>query len=214
MAEVEVRFSIDTRTMEVLDLVPPQPRFASSDIYLATDTVDVGGQPEWFEALDPGATPIGGISGGILPVTDRNFRVVQERNGANPVIRFVLEAAPYLPFTAESLPVPSFEIPVPGLPGVSVDAKEALAALVGLNTPDVDADIQVTFEKRGDGEIVAMLSGKHDAFPSYELYVNDDTPRHTFKPTTDDAPEDLNPFTGDRVEVSNSFTVPRLPDEL
>lgn len=211
MAEVDVRFSIDTTTMDVRDLEPPQPRFATSDIYLASDTVDVGsGEPEWFEALVPGATPIGAISGGRLPVTDRNFRVEQERDGGNPVIRLVLEAAPYLPFTVESLPSVPVQV---AFSGVSVDAREALVALVGLNAPDVDADIRVTFEKGTDGAITARLSGRHDAFPSYEIYVNDDTPRHTFRPRADDAPENLNPITGDRVEVTGAFVVPKLPDE-
>lgn len=213
MAEVTVTFKIDTKTMEVRDFVPPQPRFAPSNFFKLTDTENIGdSKPEWFERLKPGATPIPGISGATLPVTDSNFKVTLERNGGNPSVLFKLEGAPYFPLTAESLP----NIPASIDFGVATidDVRTAAATLITSNVFDLDANIRVTFDKRADGTLMAMISGSHDAFPSYEVYVNDDELRYEFTPTADNAPEDLSALAG-RTEtiLQQAFPVPPLTDE-
>ena len=212
MAEAEVVFKIDMQTMEATDFVIKKKQFGRSDIYLASDTVDVPGRPEWFERRsDPTVTPIPRISGGRLEATDRNFRISQERSEQNPVVRFEIEAAPYLPFTVESLaPIPDVTLSI----GVaSVSAKEALVRLIQSKVFDIDTNIIVTFAKRTDGELTVMVSGTHDAFPSYEVYVNDEVSIYRFTPTSDAAPEHLQQFIGETEEITSpTLEVKRLPD--
>lgn len=211
MAQARMTFRLDTQTMQIVDVLESSPQFGSADFYLVTDTEDVANKPEWFERVEPGKTPIATISGVTLPLTESNFSVKRERVDESPVVRFTLDAHPHLPFTVASLGgVPDTDISV-GV--VSFNAKQALVRIVELAVLDVNADVRVQFEKRGDGEIVVLVSGSHDAFPCYELYVNDDEPAYKFEPTSDDAPEDLHAITGRRTPVSASaFVLKRLPD--
>ena len=211
MAQARMTFRLDTQTMEIVDVLELSPQFGSADFYLVTDTEDVPDKPEWFERVKPGKTPIADISGATLPLTESNFSVKRERVNESPVVRFTLDAHPHVPFTVASLGgVPDTDISA-GV--VSFNAKQALVRIVELVVLDVNADVRVQFEKRGDGEIVVLVSGSHDAFPCYELYVNDDEAAYKFEPTSDDAPEDLHAITGRRAPVSASaFVLKRLPD--
>ena len=210
MAEAEITFKIDTESMEVIDFDKSRRKFGRADFYLSTDTTDVGGTAlEWEEKLDAGATVIQSISGGVLAATDSNFAIGIERVGQSPVVRIELDAAPYLPFTPDSL---SFMPDVPiTIAGISFSGKEAITKIVGLNTNDLNTDIRIRFDKEADGELKVSLSGTHDPFPAYEIYVNDDTRGYTFTPSTDDAPEQLSAILGTAEAINfEPFVLKRL----
>ena len=212
MAEVTTTFTIDTETMRMVDIDPGQPRFGPANVFLEADTDNVDGRPEWFESLEPGATPIQLLSGDTLDATENNFRVSHEQNGSNPRVQFSLAAKPYFPLTEEKIKqlLGSTSITIGPF---SFSASDVVDVFLSLSVFDIDADIFVTFDKRADGELIAMVSGTHDKFPYYEVYINDDSLRYDFTPKADDAPERLRAsFEPEKIERP-SFVVPRLPGE-
>lgn len=211
MAEVTTTFTIDTATMEMVEIDGGRPRFAPADIFLQADTESVPDRPEWFEALAPGATPISLISGSTLDPTGENFGVRHDQDGTRPRVRFTLAARPYFPLTKQDIEqrIGSVTIPIGGVP---IGAANLVDLLFALSVFDIDADVSVTFEKGADGELTAQVSGSHDGFPYYEVFVND-TLRYDFTPTDDTAPESLRAgFPPERIERP-PFVVPRLPGE-
>lgn len=56
-------------------------------------------------------------------------------------------------------------------PPVSPDSP--LSGLLGISlAPPINADMVVSFDVNGNGDIEYAVSGSHDGFPAYELYIN------------------------------------------
>lgn len=205
MAEVEAAFDIDLATMTIKGLTETIPRkFAPVDFYRVDQTTDAGGgKPEWFETIDSGATPIPKLSGKALKVADENFALSVERAGESPVLRLKLNATPYVPLDSSQLPLADATI---SIGPVSFSIAQAMDLLVKAGTRAIEADIKLTFTKAPNDEIEVRVSGVHDAFPFFEVYVNE-AEAYRF-PESGDAseitPENLNLATGKAATIEKS----------
>lgn len=163
--------------------------FGEAAVYLATGTEDVEGQPEWCERLGPDTRPLLGLVG-RLERTPENLQATVTSQAGSVVVRLKVSARQYFPFAEDVIALlPDLEI---DLAIASFDVKDVLRAILHAGLPDMDADIRITISKREDGELQYHISGTHDGFPAWELYVNGET-AYTFDPRVNIAEPDLAP---------------------
>jgi hypothetical protein len=139
-----------------------------------------GDHPGWYKRLKDSA------EASIIPPrslreSDADFSVdtIFENNSkAQVLIR--LQASPFFPWSASNLP--PVNVPFPGLDN-KVD--EWIRWLGTQILEPINALLTITFQKRRDGELEYLISGEHDGFPFYELYVNGASAYH-YGPSNDD----------------------------
>lgn len=163
-AEIKVTFQLDLDKMDVIDL-NTKSNFGIYEWYLRTDATHTNGKPDWwFEKSDPGATPISGLTGHIKE-DERQISAAVDSAGASVKTRLSIHANPFISGDARALDT------VRNIPVIGATIAGAIASLLSLS-PDIDLDLMVTISKRNDGVAIFTVSGTHDGFPSYELYVN------------------------------------------
>lgn len=120
--------------------------FGTTHAYDQADTSDVAGKPGWWKSINSGATP---TATDTLARTADNLDIAQSYT---------------YPPTAESYWP---EGPIAALAYLKVNAANPLQSLA----PAINADLYL-YLKEYNGKIYYKLSGTHDGFPAYELYVD------------------------------------------
>jgi hypothetical protein len=120
-------------------------QFGLSSEYNPSDCVAVPGKPDWFLALNPGATA---IASDTLAVTDDDLSVVLGAGASTT------EAA--------------FSVARPSTV-VNINLDGALPLVTG--APAIDATLYVHLISDG-GRLKGLVRGSHDGFPAYEIYMN------------------------------------------
>jgi hypothetical protein len=196
---IPISLKLDAVAMKVVDLDASRAFFGKAEIYLATDAEDVSNRPKWFKKKKGGATPITGMTGQLLP-DGNNIKVEHRSEGNNATITINIAAKPQFPFLSDASTdfagTGTVTVPVDGVP-VPLPLKTILDILIETvrvsgGSFDIDASVGITFSRRADGEIQYQLSGTHDGFPAYEIYVNGDE-AYKFMPQGNDAPDKLIP---------------------
>ena len=192
--DLPVTIRIDANDMSIIEARLDRGSFGEAEVYAGVDlppivpiipaaTEHIEGEPDWAERKKAGAVPLPGATG-RLARTQTNLSATVQQDGSGILIRLVVAAQPYFPFTDEALQfVPDVEL-------ANVSIREALQSLVHVALPDIDADIRITVRKRTDGELEYEVSGEHDGFPAWELYVNGDA-AYQINPIDDLAPGTL-----------------------
>ncbi len=166
-AEMEYSFRINTETLEVTEAAEKRPvNYGWARVYLATDTTDVNGKPEWWESLDAGATPFASLEKKMKHDESR-FYVDADTNSERVEISFVLSAQPYFPWSKNDLPTGDLDVEVFGL-----SVRDVIGVIEDFAAADIDALVKITITRKPNGMLQYSVSGHHDKFPAYELYVN------------------------------------------
>jgi hypothetical protein len=192
--DLPVTVRINANDMSIVEARLDRGSFGEAEVYAGIDlpplvpivaaaTEHIDGEPDWAEHKKVGAVPLPGATGRLAP-TQANVSAVAQQEGDGVLIRLIVSAQPYFPFTEETLRF------VPDAEFYGVSLRAALGDLVHAALPDVDADIRITVRKRSDGELEYEVSGEHDGFPAWELYVNGDA-AYQFSPIDDQAPTAL-----------------------
>jgi hypothetical protein len=164
IAEIKATFQLDLDQMTVFDF-NTKVSFGMYEWFLRTDGTHTSNKPHWwFEKSDPNATPISGLTGHV-PVDDKLIKVEVDDSGSSIKTRLVIHANPFMSSDIRYLDI------VRNIPLVGGVVAASFEALLGLS-PDIDLELVVTISKREDGVALFTVSGRHDGFPSYELYVN------------------------------------------
>lgn len=124
-----------------------QIEFGATHAYDQDDTSDVAGKPSWWNSINSGASP---TDSGTLTRTADNLNAVQSYT--------------YAP-TAESYWPDG---PIAALVYLKVNAPNPLESLA----PAIDANLYL-YVKQYNGKLYYKLSGDHDGFPAFELYVDE-----------------------------------------
>lgn len=189
-ADLPVRLQVDANDLSVISFDEGRlGHFGEAEVYLASDTQDIEGGPEWAERKDEGVRPWLGLAG-QLPRTPQNMAATVTSEPGTLVVSLKIAARAYFPFAEEFIALlPDVEIDL----GIgSFDAKDALRAIIQAGLPDIDADLRIRLSKREDGELQYQVSGAHDGFPAWELYVNGEV-AYQFDPRINLAEPDLAP---------------------
>ncbi|HEB81817.1 MAG TPA: hypothetical protein ENJ11_03025 [Gammaproteobacteria bacterium] len=121
--------------------------FGETRAYDPDDTLDVSGKPDWWKAIKAEATP---VETDTLARTSDNLDI----------------AASYTyPPTAESYWPDG---PIAAMAYLKVDGSNPLVSLA----PAINAELYL-YIKEVNGKLYYKLSGSHDGFPAYELYVDE-----------------------------------------
>jgi hypothetical protein len=185
-AELECSLRINADTLEVTEPKPGSPHYGWAEAYKEGDTVDVDNKPEWWEAKrDANVTS-------LFPTRRMNpergkFEADIDALGNRVEVVFTLEAKPYFPWKVEDFSNDQLDVEVAG-----VTLRALLNTLMSMGARDLDAQVRVTITKRVDGMLEYNVSGWHDQFPAYELYINGE-PAYRYgseaQLSADDAPE-------------------------
>lgn len=124
-----------------------QIEFGATHAYDQGDTSDVAGKPSWWNSINSGASPTGS---GTLSRTADNLNAVQSYT--------------YAP-TAESYWPDG---PIAALVYLKVNAPNPLESLA----PAIDTNLYL-YVKQYNDKLYYKLSGDHDGFPAFELYVDE-----------------------------------------
>lgn len=166
-AEMEYNFRINTETLEVTEAAAKTPVYGWARVYTMTDTTDRGGTyPEWWETLDAGATPIANLEK-KMKHDDSKFFVEATSTRESYEVAFVLKAQPYFPWSKDDLPTGDLNAEVFG-----ITVRDLVGVIADFAAFDIDALIKVTIIRKPNGMLQYSVSGNHDMFPAYELYVN------------------------------------------
>ncbi|RMF15842.1 MAG: hypothetical protein D6758_09055 [Gammaproteobacteria bacterium] len=120
--------------------------FGTTHAYDSGDVSDVPGKPSWWKAINAGATP---KASDTLARTVDNLNIVQSH---------------VMPPTAESYWPKG---PIAALAYLKVNGPNPLVAAA----PAINADLYL-YVKEYNGKLWFKLTGSHDGFPAYELYVD------------------------------------------
>lgn len=188
-ADLLVNLRIDPATMGAT-VDNSTPRFGWAEVYALTDTEDVANQPEWWERKKPGVTPL--IPKKRMQPTEGKLSVDVEPQGDRTVVTIELDAQPQFPWgDAEIKEAPDIEV-------AGISGQKALGGLLAATVPNMNATVTIVFTRRPSKQIQYQVSGLHDGFPAFELYVNGER-AWEFMPTGDAAPEMLVGLADDSV---------------
>jgi len=191
--DLPVRLQLNANDMSIVNFDEGRRgSFGIAEVYFATDTEDIPGMPEWAESKNADASPIGSLVGRLEATPENLQATANSEDGSISVRLRVINARAYFPFSENFIAIlPDFDVDIPTLG--SVNGKDYLRFLLDAGLPGLDADIRIRIAKREDGELEYQVSGSHDGFPAWELYVNGDEAMIPFNPDTDDAPSSLQP---------------------
>ncbi|MGE3510189.1 MAG: hypothetical protein AB7N65_15055, partial [Vicinamibacterales bacterium] len=165
-AEVEYAFRLDPRSFKASNGTPKPAVYGKAEIYDPRDTRATNEDvlPTWWrEKKQFGKSPK------KLPVaqeTDHGLWVYPEFGTDKHSITFNLAGHPYFPWKVldYTLPLPEF--------GKDFQ-NEFYEFLATVGNPDFNAEITVQISRQSaGGRPVYTVSGSHDKFPAYEVYVN------------------------------------------
>lgn len=166
-AAKDYAFDLDTETFKTSNVDDPDPVYGWAACYLQLRTTDVSGKPEWWESLDAGAQSV--LRERQLAYDRNDFHVSLIPLGKAVEVAFQLRAKPYLPWTAADLPGLITKLSADG-PTV----EDLFNFVAGATFWDMDAQVRITFRKNAKGALEYTVTGSHDLFPAFELYVNDE----------------------------------------
>lgn len=181
-AAMDYAFDLDTETFKHSNIDNPEPVYGWAACYFGLRTSDVPGKPEWWESLDAGAESL--LPERQLEYDAKDFRVRVTPMGKSIEVAFLLRAKPHLPWTADELPGILTKLSADG-----PEVKDVLSFLRDAAVWDIDATVRVTFRKNAKGALEYTVTGTHDLFPAFELYVNDE-PAYQYGSEADLAADD------------------------
>ncbi|TQS43724.1 hypothetical protein [Cryptosporangium phraense] len=141
----------------------PAAQFGETELYWNGDTTQAPDSPAWWRQLKPGALPIAGTLTASDPkdmVASAGYRNVSDR----VEVTFQLVGTPYFPWKSADF-----------MPNVGIgplNLRDIVGGLINTQIADVDAVVRVTITRGADGALQYAVSGTHDAFGGWELYVN------------------------------------------
>jgi hypothetical protein len=161
-AEIEFALQVNLDTFQIVSSNTKGPTFGFAELYSADDLEDPDpGKPIWWRSKKvPGSAPRRGPT--KLKDDGASLTAYAQQRKDLIAVGFKLRAQPYFPWSSGDLTW--LNALIPGW---------LMAAVADLNNPDFNADITVTFGNLAhDGIPGYTVSGTHNAFPSYEVYVN------------------------------------------
>ena len=169
--EVEYSLKLDVETFKVVDNPVITPvTFGIARVYWTTDTVAVADRPIWSRARrDDAVDPIEQMR---MKEEPGRFEpeLLQRKDKIAVIFRF--NEQPYFPWEGKP---PGFLSKIPVVGGLLNSVTEALTMIAN---PNIDLAITVQFVNEHDGIPRILVSGSHNGFPSYELYVNGEDVYH------------------------------------
>jgi hypothetical protein len=97
-------------------------------------------------------------------------------------------------------------IPLPDFPG-----SDNVESILNILTADVDLDFFVSFRREAGGRLRFLVTGQHDGFPAYELYVNK-LLAYFWDPVVEGTDNrDMQDILQEEVEMNAPLLVPRQP---
>ena len=166
-AEMEYNFRINTETLEVTEAAAKTPVYGWARVYKLTDTTDKGASyPEWWETLNASATPVANLEKKMRH-DDSKFFVDMTPTRESVEVAFTLKAQPYFPWSKDDLPTGDLNAELWG-----ITVRDVIGVIADFAAADIDALIKITITRKPNGMLQYSVSGNHDKFPAYELYVN------------------------------------------
>jgi hypothetical protein len=161
--EAEVNFRLDLDTLDVTEKTIKTPVYGIAQIYEKKHARDVPGKPIWWKQKNAGAEYIDQKQ---MEHDPNKFKIdFTAEDEDRIVVRFLLEdLQPYFPWKEDPTDRWSKWIPI--------EIVKQLVASTDLRYRDIDAQISVTINNWRNGSPMYQVSGKHNRFPAYEVYVN------------------------------------------
>jgi hypothetical protein len=162
--EMGYTFELDASTFAVTKPVAKPVTFGVARVYKATDAVSVAGRPFWWMAKQNDA---------VAPLGQMAMEDAARRFEPEPIVRtdryavvFRMNDQPYFPWEGS---LPKFVEHIPIIGGLADAVAEAVTSIAN---PNIDFNIMVSFVNEHDGVPRLLVSGTHNMFPAYEVYVN------------------------------------------
>jgi hypothetical protein len=195
--DLSISFQVDTETMQLID----SPRVTSIPGIAAA--FDIGGfervQPAGEEVVPPW---VGKAKAGTNPVRIATLSPSPEQVRATAAQLRPDEITVNFRVSA-NLMSPPFSLP--SLPG-----SDDLESVLDFISETVDADIFITLTREAGGRLKFMITGNHDGFPAYEIYVNK-LMSYFWDPIAEGTDNrDMRDFIGESIEMNNSLLVPKF----
>ncbi len=125
-------------------------------VFNKSDTDPISGAPSWAVKLKANAQPLR-IVVPTLGAKDASANALKVPGHADQ-LQAILNVSANLTYPP---------IPVPALPG-----SEALKSILDFLDATIDAQIFVAFTREVGGRLKFFITGQHDKFPAFEIYVN------------------------------------------
>lgn len=162
--ELGYTFELDADTFTVTKPVPKPVTFGVARVYNASDAVPVAGRPLWWMAKQNDA---------VAPLGQMAMEDAARGYEPEPIVRtdryavvFRMNDQPYFPWEGS---LPKFVEHIPIIGGLADAVAEAVTSIAN---PNIDFNIMVSFANEHDGVPRLLVSGTHNMFPAYEVYVN------------------------------------------
>ena len=162
--EMGYTFELDPATFAVTKPVAKPVTFGVARVYKATDAVPVAGRPLWWMAKQNDA---------VAPLGQMAMEDAARGYEPEPIVRtdryavvFRMNDQPYFPWEGS---LPKFVEHIPIIGGLADAVAEAVTSIAN---PNIDFNIMVSFANEHDGVPRLLVSGTHNMFPAYEVYVN------------------------------------------
>jgi len=198
-AEREVSFRLNADTFNVTEVNRGDAVYGVAEIYLPTSSHDVAGKPPWWKDKD---------NAGVTPLTQKRMSsdsgvldVDVDADQNRIVVTFTLNGQPYFPWDE-----------VPSWLG-SENAQKVAAFMADFANPDFDARIIVTVMNWKDGSPRYIVSGSHNKFPAYEVYVNGETAYRSDETKLEQVLDVTAALNADIAAAVGQFSVLRKPGE-
>jgi hypothetical protein len=195
--DLSIAFQVNTETMEIIDtpqvtVIPGTAAVFDTGDFEHVPQNDGEVVPVWVGKAKAGANP---VRVAVLDLPSEKVRATAVKLRQDEVTVNLKVAA--------NLISPPISLP-------SFPSSDAVESVLDIITETIDTDIFITFTREAGGRLRFLVTGSHDGFPAYEIYINK-LIAYFWDPIVEGTDNrDMRDFIGQSIEMNNSLLVPKF----